>query len=143
MNVSPINANFMTPATSFGCSDPNCKCQAGIVSTKEAPKDTLEITQDVAKKTTNFGKKVVNGAKKTWNFLKTNKKQVLVGAKAAFDGVLTACTVVGANELMQKVSKQNTASLAGKIAIAAGVAMTAAELVKNRNAFMNKQAENK
>ncbi len=143
MNVSPINANFMTPTTSFGCSDPNCKCQAGIVSTKEAPKDTLEITQDVAKKTTNFGKKVVNGAKKTWNFLKTNKKQVLVGAKAAFDGVLTACTVVGANELMQKVSKQNTASLAGKIAIAAGVAMTAAELVKNRNAFMNKQAENK
>ena len=46
-----------------------------------------------------------------------------------------------ANELMQKVSKQNTASLAGKIAIAAGVAMTAAELVKNRNAFLNKQAE--
>lgn len=143
MNVSSINANFMTPATNFGCSDPNCKCQAGIVSTKDAPKDTLEITQDVAKKTTNFGKKVVNGAKKTWNFLKTNKKQVLVGAKAAFDGVLTACTVVGANELMQKVSKQNTASLAGKIAIAAGVAMTAAELVKNRNAFMEKQAEKK
>ena len=88
-----------------------------------------------------LGKKVVNGAKKTWTFLKNNKNQVLVGAKAALDGVLTACTVVGANELMQKVSKQNTASLAGKIAIAAGVAMTAAELVKNRNAFLNKQAE--
>jgi len=143
MNISSINANFMTPATSFGCSDPNCKCQAGIVSSKDAPKDTLEITKDVADKTTNFGKKVVNGAKKTWNFLKTNKKQVLIGARAALDGVLTACTVVGANELMQKVSKQNTASLAGKIAIAAGVAMTAAELVKNRNAFMNKQAEKK
>lgn len=141
MNLNSISANFMTPATNFGCSDSNCKCQAGIISTNEPQKDTLEITKDVADKTTSLGKKVVNGAKKTWTFLKNNKKQVLVGAKAALDGVLTACTVVGANELMQKVSKQNTASLAGKIAIAAGVAMTAAELVKNRNAFLNKQAE--
>ena len=141
MNLNSINANFTTPMTKFGCSDPNCKCQAGIVATSEPPKDTLELTQDVAKETVSFGKKVTNGAKKTWNFLKANKKQLLVGAKAALDGVLTACTVVGANELMQKVSKQNTAGLAGKIAIAAGVAMTAAELVKNRNAFLNKQVE--
>lgn len=58
MNVSSINANFTTPATSFGCSDPNCRCQAGIVATKEAPKDTLELSKDVADKTTSFGKKL-------------------------------------------------------------------------------------
>ena len=50
MNLNSISANFMTPATNFGCSDPNCKCQAGIVSTNEPQKDTLAITKDVAAK---------------------------------------------------------------------------------------------
>lgn len=142
MNVTSINANFTTPMTNFGCSDPNCKCQAGIVATNnEPPKDTLEITKDVADKTTSFGKKVVNGAKKTFTFLKNNKKQVAIGAKAAFDGLLTACTVLGANEMIKKTVGTAPKGLVGSLATITAVTVASAEIVKNRNAFLKKQVE--
>ncbi len=143
MNVSSINANFMTPTTSFGCSDPNCKCQAGIVSTKDAPKDTLELSKDVADKTTSFGKKIVNGAKKAFTHLKNNPKQVKVVAKAAFDGLLTACAVLGANDMIEHTCGQTPKGVAGKCALGAAVIVAAARMVQNRNAFMEKQPEKK
>lgn len=139
MNVTSINASFMTPTTSFGCSDPNCKCQASIVSTKDAPKDSLELSKDITEKTTSFGKKVVNGAKKAFVHLKDNPKQVKVIAKAAFDGLLTACAVLGANDMIEHACGQTPKGLAGKCALGAAVVVAAARMVQNRNAFMEKQ----
>lgn len=143
MNLTSINANFTTPMTNFGCSDPNCKCQAGIVSTAQPPKDTLEITKDVADKTTNVGKKIVNGAKKTFAYLKNNPQKVKIGAKAAFDGLLTACTVLGANEMIKKTVGTAPKGLVGSLATIAAVTVASVEIVKNRNVFLEKQAEKK
>ncbi len=143
MNVHSINATLTTPATSFGCNNPDCKCSAGIVGTQQPPKDTLEISKDCAEKTVGFGKKVLNAGKKAVNYLTTHKKQVAVCARAALDGLLTACTVLGANEMIKKTCGDYAKGLAGKLAAGAAVVVTAGKIVQNRNAFMEKQAQKK
>ena len=143
MNLNVINANVKAPATNFGCNNSNCNCSAGIVATQQPPKDTLEISKDCAEKTVSFGKKVLNAGKKAVNYLKTHKKQVAVCARAALDGILTGCTVLGANELIKKTGSTATNGIAGKLAAGSAVIVTAGKIVQNRNAFMEKQAEKK
>ena len=143
MNANAIHANLTTTATSFGCNNPDCPCSAGIVGTQQPPKDTFEISKECAEKTVSFGKKVFNTGKKAVNYLTTHKKQVAVCARAALDGLLTACTVLGANEMIKKTCGDYAKGLAGKLATGAAVIVTAGKIVQNRNAFMEKQAEKK
>lgn len=124
-----ITTNSPMINTNFGCNDPNCKghCQqqAQIVSTQP--------TQDVVEIST--GTKVKNACKKGVKFVKENKKGIMVTAKAALEGVLTACTILGANVLMQKVCKSDTSALATKLAVIGGVAVGGTQLIKDRKAF--------
>lgn len=122
MNISSLQAYN----TNFGCNDPacqNCTCR-NPQPTPQA--DIVEIST---------AQKVKNACKKGFNFVKTNKTGILATGKAALSGLLTSCTILGANQLMQKVSKADTSSLAGKLAIIGGVAVAAGELIKNRKAF--------
>ena len=126
MNISPIQANLVN--TNFGCNDPGCNgncANAQIVSTQQPP-DVVELST---------GSKVKNACKKGVKFIKDNKKGIAVTAKAALEGVLTACTILGANVLMQKVSKSDTSALAAKLALIGGVAVGGSQLIKDRKAF--------
>ncbi|MBR1942180.1 hypothetical protein IJ843_00420 [bacterium] len=129
MNISPVQANVAQ--TNFGCNDPSCNCavqpQTNVVSTQ--PQMT---PQDRFEKGT---KKAAEACKKGFKFVKTNKSGIAATAKAAVSGLLTACTILGANQLMQKVSKADTTSLAGKLALIGGITVAAADLIKNRKAF--------
>lgn len=123
MNISSVQAYN----TNFGCNDPacqNCTCQQAKIA--EPQNDVVEIST---------AQKAKNACKKGFNFVKTNKNGILATGKAALTGLLTSCTILGANQLMQKVSKANTAPLAAKLAIIGGVAVAAGELIKNRKAF--------
>lgn len=142
MNLTSINTGVVAPMTSFGCSNPNCKCHSNIVSNPAPPKDTLEITKDVADKTTNFGKKVVNGVKNVANFLKTNPK-ANVATKAGVKGLATACTILYANEMIKKTVGAPPKGLAGGLATAAAVIVAVADFARNKNAFSEKAPENK
>lgn len=123
-----ITANSSMINTNFGCNDQNCNghCQqAQIVSTQP--------TQDVVEIST--GKKVKNACKKSVKFVKENKNGIMATAKATLEGVLTACTILGANVLMQKVCKSDTSALATKLAVIGGVAVGGTQLIKDRKAF--------
>lgn len=123
MNISSVQAY----STNFGCNDPackNCTCQQPQIT--EQKSDVVEIST---------AQKAKNACKKGFNFVKTNKTGIIATGKAAVAGLLTSCTILGANQLMQKVSKANTAPLAAKLALIGGIAVAAGELIKNRKAF--------
>lgn len=123
MNISSIQAYN----TNFGCNDPKCQnCTCPQPKNTELQNDVVEISKT---------QKAKEACKKGFNFVKTNKNGILATGKAALSGLITSCTILGANQLMQKVSKANTAPLASKLAIIGGVAVAAGELIKNRKAF--------
>lgn len=111
--------------TSFGCNDPSCNCQAPQKTAPQQP-DTVELST---------AQKAKTACKKGINFVKNNKKAIAVTATAAMKGILTACTILGANQLMSKVAKADTSALAAKLAAIGGVAVGAADLIGNRKAF--------
>lgn len=124
MNINPMQANL----ASFGCNDPTCKghChQAQIVSTQPMP-DVVEMST---------GEKAKQGIKKGITFVKENKKGIAVTLKAALTGFLTACTILGANQLMSKVAKGDTSKLASKLALIGGLAAGGTQLIRDRKAF--------
>ena len=136
MNLNAINTKLTTPATSFGCNNPNCNCSAGIVASQQPAKDTLEITKEATDKTVSFGKKVLNATKKAFNYVKTHKTQVNVCLKSAVDGLLTACTVLGAGQMIESsFGSPSVKGLTGKCAIVAGIATTGLKILQNKKAF--------
>ncbi len=123
MNIAQIQS--FTP--SFGCNDSECKnCTCQQPKIQEQKPDTVEISTV---------QKAKDVCKKSVNFVKDNRKAIAVTAKAALEGLLTACTILGANQLMSKVSKANTSALAAKLAAIGGVAVGATELIRSRKAF--------
>lgn len=127
MNINPIQANLVN--TNFGCNSPECKgnCEQHAQVLQNQPQ------QDVVELST--GQKLKNACKKGVTFVKDNKKGIATTAKCAFEGLLTACTILGANVLMQKVCKSDTSALATKLAAIGGVGVAGAELIRNRKAF--------
>ena len=121
MNITQIQSFN----TNFGCNEPSCHCQAPQKTAPQQP-DTVELST---------AQKAKTACKKGFNFLKDNKKGIAVTAKAVVEGLLTACTILGANQLMSKVSKANTSALAAKLATIGGVAVGATELIRSRKAF--------
>ena len=134
MNINPILSNPVT--TSFGCNDPNCKnCCHEQVLPQQPQQDTVELSKF---------QKAKNACKKGVSFVKNNHSAIGASAKAVGVGLLTACTILGANQLMSKVSKKDTASLAAKLAAFGGVAAGATDLIRHKDVFTkNKQAESK
>ena len=127
MNINPIQANLVN--TNFGCNSPECKGNCGQqtqIMPNQPQQDTVEIST---------GQKLKNACKKGAKFVKENKKGIATTAKCAFEGLLTACTILGANVLMQKVSKSDTSALASKLALIGGIGVTGAELIRNKKAF--------
>ncbi len=127
MNINPIQANLVN--TNFGCNSPECKGNCGQhaqIMPNQPQQDTVEIST---------GQKVKNACQKGAKFVKENKKGIATTAKCAFEGLITACTILGANVLMQKVSKSDTSALATKLAAIGGIGVAATELVRNRQAF--------
>lgn len=142
MNINSINTGITASMTNFGCSDPNCNCHSNFAPTPAPPKDTLEITKDVADKNTSFAKKVTNGVKNMVIFFKTNKK-ANVGIKAGVKGLMSACTVLYANEIIKKSIGTPPKGLAGGLATAAAVIVAVADIARNKNAISEKTPENK
>ena len=134
MNINPISANPI--ATNFGCNDSNCKnCCCEQTLPQQPQQDTVEISKF---------QKVKNACKNGVSFVKNNHSAIGASARAVGVGLLTACTILGANQLMSKVSKKDTASLAAKLAAFGGIAAGATDLIKHKDVFTkNKQAESK
>lgn len=125
--------NQIQPAvtnTAFGCKNGSCCCQQPKIA-PQAP-DTVELSSFQKAKNT-----CKNGAK----FVKTNKKAIGVTLKSAGAGLLTACTILGANELMAKVTKADTSSLAGKLATIGGLVVAASNMVQNRDVFKKQKVQ--
>ena len=114
-------------APNFGCNDSECKnCTCQQHKIQEQKPDIVEISTT---------QKAKDAFKKGVNFVKNNRKGIAITAKAAVEGLLTACTILGANQLMSKVSKANTSALAAKLAAIGGVAVGMTELIRSRKAF--------
>lgn len=127
MNINPIQANLTN--TNFGCNSPECKGNCGQqaqIMPNQPQQDTVEIST---------GQKIKNACKKGAKFVKENKKGIATTAKCAFSGFLTACTVLGANEMITKTVGPAPKGLAGTLATIAGVTVTAVELIRNKKAF--------
>ena len=122
MNVNQIQPAFTN--TTFGCNNGSCCCQ----HTKIEPQmpDTVELSG---------AQKIGKTYKKGVSFVKTNKKAIGVTLKSAGAGLLTACTILGANQLMSQVTKADTSTLAGKLATLGGLVVAASNIVQNRDAF--------
>ncbi len=128
MNVNPVSANPIQ--TNFGCcGDGKCTCCC--------PQPTMQPTQDVVE-ISKF-QKAKNACKKGIGFIKTNKSAIGVTLASVGAGLLTACTVLGGNQLMSKITKSDTSALAAKLAAIGGVAAAATNLIKHKDVF-KKQA---
>lgn len=123
--IQPIVAN-----TTFGCNNPSCCCQEQKftpITSEKNDKDYFQKAKDTCKKGVGF--------------VKTNKKAIGVSIKSAVAGVLTACTIFGANELMSKITKSNTSSLAGKLATIGGLVVAASNMLQNKDAFKKQKVQ--
>lgn len=136
MNINPINSH----ATNF-CAIQNQKVELPteqyVYTT--AQDVTAEKPKASAKET--FAKiftKVKNGISKSFHFVKDNKNAIGTAVLSVGKGLLAACTVLGANQLVGKVFKANTSSMANKLAIIGGVGVTAATALKNKDRFVKK-----
>ena len=132
MKVNQISSNYIN--VGFGCDKPECQNCNNVQTAccTQPQQDTVELST---------GQKVKKACKKGAKFVKENKKGIAVTAKAALEGLLTACTILGANQLMQKVSKADTSSLASKLAIIGGLAVAGTQLIKDRKAFKKEVAK--
>lgn len=128
MNVNSIQPTVTN--TVFGCNGSSCCCQQA----KFAPQTPNKIDRDQFQKAKDTCKRGVN-------FVKTNKNAIGVVLKSAGAGILTACTILGANELMSKVTKADTHSLAGKLAALGGLVVAASNIVQNRDAFKKQKVQ--
>ena len=125
MNINTISNNF---ATSFKCNCHDCECKAqnNIPVVQNNQTDTVELSKK---------DKAVGFAKKSAKYLKENRKQIATVGLSVLNGVLNACTVLGANVLMNKVSKTDTTKLAVKLAAIVGLTTCGADLIKNRKSL--------
>lgn len=132
MNISQVRMN-----TPIFCGNESANTMPAVQCSQctcpsQATNDTVEISTS---------QKAKNACKKGINFLKNNKKAIGATAKAIGTGILTACTILGANQLMSKVSKADTSKLASKLAVIGGITAGAADLIKNRKAFNKTQSD--
>lgn len=133
MNINPITPNY--GITSFGCNDSNCKCCCHEPTNVLVQQDTVELSAF---------QKAKNACKKGLGFIKNNHSAIGATVKAIGVGLLTSCTILGANQLMTKVSKKDTANLAAKLAAIGGFAACATDLIKHKDVFTkSKTAKNK
>ena len=134
MNINPVLSSPIQ--TNFGCNDPSCKnCCHEQAILPQPQQDTVELSTF---------QKAKNACKKGVSFVKNNHSAIGASLRALGAGLLTACTILGANQLMSKVSKKDTSSLAAKLAAIGGLAAGATDLFKHRAAFSkNKPTEAK
>lgn len=128
MNINTVNRSL---APTFKCNCPDCenKVQSNNVpAMKNNHTDTVELSKK---------DKALNFAKKSVKYLKDNRKQISTVGLAVLNGTLNACTVLGANVLMNKVAKADTSKLAFKLAAIVGLTTCGADLIKNRKSLKN------
>jgi len=129
MNINSIQT--ITPQTNFGCNNPKCECCVQSIP-QQPTQDTVELS--------GF-QKAKNACKKGFSFVKNNKSAIGVTLASAGVGLLTSCTILGANQLMSKVSKKDTAALAAKLAAIGGIAAGATNLIKHKDVFKKQNKE--
>lgn len=117
--------NQIQPAVTnaaFGCKEGNCCCKGACV--QQPVQDTVELsTFQKAKK----------ACKKGAGFVKTNRAIIGTALQSAGIGLLTGCTILGANQLMSKVVKADTSALAAKLAAIGGIVAGATNMVKHKD----------
>ncbi|MGN0017603.1 MAG: hypothetical protein ACI37S_01010 [Candidatus Gastranaerophilaceae bacterium] len=139
MNINPVSfnsANFCALPTK----------QAEIPSEQYIYKTVSENQGDSPQisnkeKFLNACSKVKTACIKGAKFVKENKSAIGAGAIALGKGLLASCTVLGATQLANKIFKADVEKFAGKLAVIGGVAMTAADAIKNKDKFVkNKES---
>ena len=123
MNINPIQVSAQH--ASFGCNNPKCECCVQCVP-QQPVQDTVELS--------GF-QKAKNACKKGFSFVKNNKSAIGTTLASATIGLLTSCTILGANQLMSKVSKTDTSALAAKLAAIGGIVAGATNLIKHKDVF--------
>lgn len=127
MNINTISSNNLAPAFKCNCPDCETKVQSNIIPAMQNNQtDTVELSKK---------DKAVNFAKKSAKYLKENHKQIATVGLSVLNGALNACTVLGANVLMNKVAKADTSKLAFKLAAIVGLTTCGADLIKNRKSL--------
>ncbi|MBR2525350.1 hypothetical protein IKE67_02680 [bacterium] len=122
-----MQINRIQPAVTnaaFGCKEGNCCCKGACI--QQPVQDTVELSKF---------QKAKNTCKKGVGFVKTNKKAIGTTLQSAGIGVLTACTILGANQLMSQITKADTSALAAKLATFGGLVAGATNMVKHKDSF--------
>ena len=138
MNISPI-----TTSTNGFCALQ--KNQAKIPTEQyiyktvsENPNDKIELT--TKEKFLNICSTVKNACSKGFNFIKNNKKAIATSAVSLGKGLLVACTILGANQIISKLFKAKTEQFANKLAAIGGVTTAVADIIKNKDNFTKNKA---
>lgn len=111
-------------STAFGCNGGNCCCKGTCVPKFDSTPDKI------------------SRLKKSANFVKENKSAIKVTLASALTGLLTGCTILGANQIMSKITKADTSDLAVKLATFGGLIAGATNMVNHKDAFKKHPIKN-
>lgn len=114
----------------------SCECTSCIPQTpeKSSGKKFMDATKNGLKKTTKF-------MKNTKDFIVNNQSTIKGTAIGLVKGVYSACTVLGASQLLDNISQTSTKTFANKLALISAVGVTAVNILKSKKEDTSK-AEN-
>lgn len=124
MILNAINNKNIQATQQIAHEHSQCPC----CKTPPTKQDVLELQSKQNKP--NFWQKTKTACQKTGSFINENKTIIRSSIKGCGIGLMNACTILGAGQIVNKMTKADTSKFAATLAIITGVAVAASTALR-------------